>query len=913
MKAFLPLLLLLTTLSCSQPAPQLASQDMAAAPASEEAAPDAFNFVEKHSVHHGPHGRLLVPADDTLSAVPPVRANSVEEQQARFLLPPGYSIEPVLTEPEILEPAAIAFDGNGRMFVLELRTYMQDIDAGGELEPMSRISMHEDLDDDGVYETHHVFVDSLIFPRFVTPFGINSILSMESNEDEVYQFTDTDGDGRADKKTLFTTNYGKSGNVEHQQSFMYWGMDNWMYSTYNTFRVRWTPNGILRESTGSNRSQWGVTQDNEGKIWFQGGASGVPGYFQFPVVYGNFDVEEPFAEGFEVPYGVAGVGDYQPGPQFARADGTLNRVTGSAGNDIVRGHRMPADLQGHYLYGEPVARVVRRVAPVNTEGLTQLHNVYQEERSEFIRSTDPLFRPVDIASAPDGSLYIVDMYRGIIQQGNWVQEGSFLRAKVEQYQFDKIFGHGRIWRVKYDGLARDKTRPRMFEETPAQWVQHLAHPNGWWRDAAQQLLVLQQDKSVAPALEDMARTSDNPYARYHALWTLEGLWALDADLVRTLFEDDAPGVRVQAIRASETLYKLGDTSFAADYKTLAQDPDPDVAVQALLTMKALDPPGKADAIQAAMVANPAVGVQFVGDKILHPPERRNFGGNQLSKAERALLTQGEEIFNGLCAQCHGNTGAGTPLGEGRFMAPALMNNPRVQGHQDYVVKTLLHGLTGPINGKSYPGDLMVGMAENDDAWIASVASFVRTSLMNEATLVTPEAVAQVRARTAERRRPYTFEELTVSVPTLLRFDREAWQVTSSHTASNRVGGTDSPIGALSYESWSTGAPQAAGMWFQIELPAPVALAQIQFMPQVQYRGRGPDALPPLWLHPRTYQVRVSMDGDSWRTLKTVAGRAGHNVVDLAPTPARFIRLDLTGPAEEDAAWSMREMKLFGIE
>ena len=247
------------------------------------------------------------------------------------------------------------------------------------------------------------------------------------------------------------------------------------------------------------------------------------------------------------------------------------------------------------------------------------------------------------------------------------------------------------------------------------------------------------------------------------------------------------------------------------------------------------------------------------------------------------------------------------------MAPALMNTPRVQGHQDYVVKTLLHGLTGPIKDKSYPGDLMVGMAENDDAWIASVASFVRTSLMNEATLVTPEAVAQVRARTAERRRPYTFEELTASVPTLLRFDREAWQVTSSHTASNRVGGTDSPIGALSYESWSTGAPQAAGMWFQIELPAPVTLAQIQFMSQVQYRGRGPDALPPLWLHPRTYQVRVSMDGNTWRTLKTVAGRAGHNVVDLAPTPARFIRLELTGPAEEDAVWSMREMKVFGIE
>src|SRR5690606_23356508 len=188
------------------------------------------------------------------------------------VLQPGYRIDPVLTEPTILEPAAIAFDGNGRMFVLELRTYMQDADATGELEPGNRISLHEDTDNDGVYDQHSVFVDGLVFPRFVMPFGANSILTMESNEDEVYRFTDTDGDGVADERELFTTNFGRSGNVEHQQAFLYWGMDNWMYSTYNAFRIRWTPGGVIREPTGPNGSQWGVTQDNGGKIWFQGGA-----------------------------------------------------------------------------------------------------------------------------------------------------------------------------------------------------------------------------------------------------------------------------------------------------------------------------------------------------------------------------------------------------------------------------------------------------------------------------------------------------------------------------------------------------------------------------------------------------------------------------------------------------------------
>ena len=165
------------------------------------------------------------------------------------------------------------------MFVLELRGYMQTADARGQLDPVGRISRHEDADNDGVYEKHTVFVDKLVFPRFVLPFGASSVLTMESNADDVWQFTDTNNDGVADKE-LFASNFGRSGNVEHQQAFLYWGMDNWLHSTVNAFRVRWTRTGVKREPTGSNGAQWGATQDNDGKMWFQGGASGLP---PFPV------------------------------------------------------------------------------------------------------------------------------------------------------------------------------------------------------------------------------------------------------------------------------------------------------------------------------------------------------------------------------------------------------------------------------------------------------------------------------------------------------------------------------------------------------------------------------------------------------------------------------------------------------
>ena len=236
-------------------------------------------------------------ANADLSPKPPVVALTPAEQVTRFWLPPGYRLEPVLADPLIDSPAQITFDGNGRMFVVELRGYEQTVDGVDSIAPVGRISRHEDRDNDGVFEHHTVFVDKLLFPRFVMPLGANTILTMETNADEVWKYTDTNGDGVADKKELFATNFGRGGNLESQQAGLFWAMDNWMYSTVNAFRIRWTPTGLLREPTGPNGAQWSATQDDDGKVWFQHGASGMPGYFQFPIHYGNF--APPASEQFE--------------------------------------------------------------------------------------------------------------------------------------------------------------------------------------------------------------------------------------------------------------------------------------------------------------------------------------------------------------------------------------------------------------------------------------------------------------------------------------------------------------------------------------------------------------------------------------------------------------------------------------
>ena len=347
---------------------------------------------------------------------PPALPVSPAEQAKRFWVPAGFKMELVLSEPHTEEPGQIAFDGNGRMFVVELRGYMQDVEATGQLDPVGRITVHEDRNGDGVYETHGVFVDKLIFPRWVMPLGANSVLTMESNADEVWKFTDTDNDGVAEKKEFFAAGFGRLTNVELQQSGLTWALDNWMYSTVNQHRVRWTPKGVVKEPTSYNNGQWGVTQDNYGTIYFQGGGSGLPTYFQFPPVYGYFDYPERFEPNLNITWGAPVlVADMVGGMNSVRMpDGFNVRTTAGAGNDVFRGDRLPKDLVGDYFYGEPVSRIVRRLRPEKVEGMTRLSNVYP--LSEFIRSIDPFFRPVDMTTAPDGTMYITDMYRGIVQE-----------------------------------------------------------------------------------------------------------------------------------------------------------------------------------------------------------------------------------------------------------------------------------------------------------------------------------------------------------------------------------------------------------------------------------------------------------------------------------------------------------------
>lgn len=134
--------------------------------------------------------------------MPPLQALTPEETLKTMQLPNGYRMEVVLSEPDIQEPVAAAFDGSGRMFVAEMRTYMQDANGTNEHAPTSRVSLHWSSKSDGKFDKHSVFADNLFLPRMILPLERGELLINETDTQDIYLYKDTDGDGKSDQKTL---------------------------------------------------------------------------------------------------------------------------------------------------------------------------------------------------------------------------------------------------------------------------------------------------------------------------------------------------------------------------------------------------------------------------------------------------------------------------------------------------------------------------------------------------------------------------------------------------------------------------------------------------------------------------------------------------------------------------------------
>ena len=850
---------------------------------------------------------------------PPSKALSPEASIATMELPKGYRLEPVLTEPHIAEPVMIAFDGNGRMYVAEMRTYMLDADATGEQEPFSRVSRHEDTDGDGVYDRHSVFADKLLLPRIMLPLDDRIIIG-ETNTDDLYIYRDSDGDGVADEKTLWFKGGPRGGNMEHQPNGLVWAMDNGIYSTYYDYRLRVGPRGeAIKEPIPVNGGQWGLTQDDWGKVWFvNAGNETGPVHFQQHIIYGQFSAPNEHIGQYKVVWPIARMPDTQGGPGQLRPDDTLNHFTATCGQDIFRGDRLPAELRGNLLFAEPVGRLIRRTLITVEDGVTRLANAYEDQHSEFIRATDPLFRPVNMITAPDGTLYIVDMYRGIIQQANWTRKGTYLREQIEAHDLQKEIGRGRIYRLRHENFEPGP-KPRMLDETPSEWVKHLSHPNGWWRDSAQKLLVLRRDLLVVPALAKLASSdAPDPRPRLHALWTLDGLGALDDKLILRALKATDPQVRITGLRLAELRVDAKSAARAplvVAMRRALRDADPRVDIQAMLSVRRAGLPDAQKIIRATAEASASVGVYAINEQLWDeannedPQLIRLLGVNGL-KSYRA----GRTLFSSVCFACHGTDGRGAPMpaAEGRTLAPSLVGSPRVLSDERATIAILLHGLQGAVDGVDY-GAPMVPMNSYSDAELAGVLTYIRNTFGNRAPAVESEAVAARRAADAGHTNYWTLAELTSQLPALgvprERFKRRAeWKL-----ATNMAARDNSPPEAMLDGDPKTGyftqdVKPFPMEWLTVELPARSKIVGIDIDSRGEKSENGND----LGWAP-FYSVEVSDDGKSWRMIAPrIVGEPHARLNFAAPVEARHLRIAIT-EKEGWQPWVIKEFNLLGDE
>ncbi len=825
---------------------------------------------------------------------PPAPYLKPEETLKKLQLPDGFKADVMVGEGDIHEPVIVVWDGNGRMYVAEMRTYMQEIDGKDQMRPISRVSMHEDTDDDGKIDRHTVFADNLVLPRMVLPLDDRIVIG-ETNTTTLHAYRDTDGDGKADEKKVWFQGGRRGGNLEHQSSGLIWCLDNWIYQSKDNARFRFTTGKVVKENSRMAGAQWGLTSDDMGRVFYSNNSNPGSG-FQWPPSYGPSRGDR--GRDFNTIFPITRTPDIQPGLRAMREDGRLRSFTAACGQTIFRGDRLGPDLQGDYFVCEPVGRIVRRAKVKNDKGKLILEHPYHEEEREFIASSDMLFRPVNSATGPDGCLYIVDMYRGIIQEGSWVRKGSFLRPVVQRMELDKRIQNGRIYRITHESFEPGP-RPKMLDEKTPALVKHLSHPNGWWRNTAQKLMILRGDRSVIPLLKEAARNATEPLGRMHALWTLEGLNVLDKELLIEKYADKDPRVRIAAIRISEHILPA-DKTLLKELAKLKSDSDFEVPGQLLLSLAYSDEE-EADnlalEIAAAHPDNEAVkrARDMRRTAMQEAKRRRELAIRNKKLAD--LMGKGESVYMGLCITCHGPDGLGLPFDDrpNEIKGPPLKGSARVLGHKDVITRIVLNGLTGPVDGKTYT-EVMVPMQGIDDDILAATMTFIRNSWGNQATIIETRDVARVKKEVGAREKPWTLEELVEFAPPELK-DKPLWKATASHNGSTARNAFD-----LKPETrYDTKTSMKPGMWFQIEFPTITKVASIILNSE---RSRND--------FPRGYEVKVSEDGKKWSEV-LAKGRGQHpaTTIELPRVPGRFLRITQTGRAGR-WYWSIHELQVFGI-
>ncbi len=488
-----------------------------------------------------------------------------EAQQAFVLADSSLKIELAAAEPDVIDPVAIRFDEDGRMWVVQMSDYpLGNPEKGGK--PLSKIRILEDKDGDGRFESATTFAEKLLFVTGLQPWKGGVFVTLSGR---LAYMKDTDGDGKADVDETWFEGFAEL-NTQLRANHPRLALDNWIY----------VANG-LRGGTVVNKKLGETKPINISGMDFRfhpitGACEAVSGNGQFGLCFDDWGnrfncsnrnpvrhvvIEDRYLKAnpnVTVPAtvnDVAAFGEQSRIFPISRAWTTSNlhagQFTAACGVYIYRGDLLPAEFKGNAFTCDPTGNLIHREI-MQPAGPTFTSKPAYDGK-EFLASPDEWFRPVNMELGPDGALYVVDMYRCVIEHPDFVPDELKKRPDLRLGD-DK----GRIWRIvpKVVPSRREgqitRTKPGLSKLSSDEVIPLLEHPNAWQRETAQRLILERQEKRLVSALQVFAKKSKQSQGRARAIWALAGLSLAQADDLMARLLDPEATVRRQALLVAES-------------------------------------------------------------------------------------------------------------------------------------------------------------------------------------------------------------------------------------------------------------------------------------------------------------------------------------------------------------------------
>ncbi len=703
----------------------------------------------------------------------------------------GFELEVIAAEPLLKAPVAIDFDGKGRIWVAQMPGYMNDIHGSGEEDPTGSILILEDLDEDGVVDHSKVFMDSLVMPRALAHVYGGLLYA----EPPYLWFVEIEHD-KPINKVLVDSIYAVEGNPEHQPNGLELNIDNWIYNAKSNFRYR-RMNGVWKKEPTTFRGQWGITHDNFGRLYYNDNSRILLGDYVLPntAISNKYftpksSVDKLLTTDQRV-YPVHGASvnrGYAKG--VLNADSILINTTAACSPLVYRGGAFTEPYDQNVFICIPEGNLVKRALLTFTGDSVIAKQAWQNK--EFLTSTDEGFRPVSLKNGPEGSMYIVDMHRGII--GHQAYMSPYLREKVKTNRLDTIVNFGRILKVNHEDDVAEVI-PDFDNLNGTELISLLSNKNGWIRDRAQHYLILKKLTQHVVEVEALALTSKNPWSQIHALYVLEGWDALSFDFLVDVMNTDnleavAHALTLSKHFVSEENIEMAISVFNSILKknelgldvylggslgswiALNEEKFTPIMMEILKRRKFNSTITEAvvsglTGIDTLISSNKAImdtlkHTEFVNKLVRSISDKKQGKLNSIytrKKVNEDNRTSGAKMFFQICASCHGANGQGID-----GLAPPLMGSEHVK-NTERLALIILHGLEGTVhvNGLEYNLNLaMPGLIRNEtitDKDIADIISYVTNAFSDVPKTLFKKRINELRSVKSNSGMEFTEEEL----------------------------------------------------------------------------------------------------------------------------------------------------------